>query len=352
MGPELLQEIVKLTNITFDYARQNTGDREILEALKIHLNEGGEVTKINDHIKAAWQIGSSAKQAISIDNVIDALEDPQVELVGKMGIVRSILKAEADSSYFSCINGNSDNIDLSRFDNSWYSSFTKILTENIKKSQVVRIFDNLEIINFNYDRCIEHYLPISIAAYYGLSPDAIREIMNGLTIHRPYGVAGRLPWQRGDSPSVRFGESSPRLLANVAQQVRTFTERVNEGDELAAMRATIAGADRIVFLGFAFHRQNIDLLSQKMEDHAEIVATAYNISKSDVAVIEREISKAFEHKYVMHDTRIELTNMTCHQFFKDYWRTLTAEKGAHEPFQLPNMTPRIPAIPSWPRIET
>ena len=264
--------------------------------------------------------------------------------------MRSILKAEASSPHFKRVNNMKDTFDSSKFEDSWYSSLTKILTEGIKKSQIGNLFDNLEIINFNYDRCLEHYLPISLSEYYGISPDSIREIMKGLTIHRPYGVAGRLPWQKGDSPSVEFGGGSPQLLADVAQQVRTFTERVNEGDELAAMRATIASADRIVFLGFAFHRQNVELLSQKTKDHTEIVATAYKISKSDMSVIDRELSKAFAHEFVMQDRRVELADMPCFQFFKDYWRTLTAEKGEHEPFQLPNITPRIPEIPSWPRI--
>src|SRR3990172_2287556 len=94
MGSELLKQIIQLTHITFDFNQQKTGDHGILEALKLCLNEGREVVKINEHLKAGWQLGESAKQALSIDNVIDALEDQQVELVGKLGIVRAILKSE------------------------------------------------------------------------------------------------------------------------------------------------------------------------------------------------------------------------------------------------------------------
>lgn len=350
MGSELLKQIVQLTHITFDFSRQKSGDHGILEALKLCLNEGREVTRLNDHLKAGWQLSESAKQALSIDNVIDALEDPQVELMGKLGIVRAILKAEGASPVFKRTQDIPDTLDLSKFHDAWYSSLTKLLTENVRKGAVDSIFDNLEIINFNYDRCLEHYLPISLASYYGLKVDAVREVMQKLVIHRPYGVAGRLPWQKGEGPSVGFGEGSPQQLAEVAQQVRTFTERVEEGAELAAMRATIANADRVVFLGFAFHRQNVELLAQKLPDHSELVATAYQISESDKSVIEDELGKAFEHDFVMHDTRIRLADMTCAQFFKEYWRTLTAEKGEHEPFASTEFSPRIPAMPSWPRL--
>lgn len=336
MGSDLLKQIVKLTHITFEHYSQRSGDPAIFEALKIILNEGGSVTKINEHIHAAWQLSDSASQAISVDNVIDALEDPKVELVGKLGIVQAILKAEAASPAFRRVQSSLNNIDLSKFSDAWYSSFTKLLTENVRKSEVGSIFDNIEIVNFNYDRCLEHYLPFSLASYYGLESDAIREIMQNLTIHRPYGVAGRLPWQKGDGPSVGFGQGSPQQLADVAQQVRTFTERVEEGDELAAMQATMAGADRIIFLGFAFHRQNVKLLAQQAQDHTEVMATTFGISKSDKGVIDDELQKAFQFQGILNEHRIQLADMTCNQFFKEYWRTLTAEKSDRERVEMPD----------------
>jgi len=348
MGADLLKRITRLLDIKFEHFRQSSGDELLLEAIKFCMQEVREFPKTNEHLKAGRQLIISAAQAISIDNVIDALEDPKIELVGKLGIVRSILLAEEGSSNFKVNDHRKDLIDLGRFSETWYSSLTKLLTENVRKSEVDGIFKNLEIINFNYDRCLEHYLPISLSAYYGLDVSAIREIMPTLKIHRPYGVAGRLPWQQGDAPSIEFGSSSPDLLAAVAQQVRTFTERVEEGDELAAMRASIGNADRIVFLGFAFHRQNVELIAQKVQDHCEIVATAFQISPSDKSVIEDELAKAFEHEFVMHDTRIKLADMTCAQFFQQYWRTLTADKGDHEPFNPADSFRREPLMPTFP----
>jgi len=194
MGSELLRQIVQLTDIRFDHRQKSSGDLAIVEALRLVLNEGAEVKLINEHLAAGWQLGRSAQQTLSIDNVIDALEDPQVELIGKLGIVRAILKAEAASSSFTAVNREPNTIDLNRFNNTWYSSLTKILTENIRKTQVKNLFSNLEIINFNYDRCLEHYLPISLSSYYGVHVEAIREVMQELVVHRPYGIAGRLPW--------------------------------------------------------------------------------------------------------------------------------------------------------------
>jgi len=333
VGEGLLNKIAELTHIKFDPYRQTSGDHVIVDALKGILNEGRDVKLLNEHLHAAWQLGESAKQALSIDNVIDALEDSRIELVGKLGIVRAILLAESSSHYFRHLNNDLGKIDISKFSETWYSSFTKILTENKKKSEIKDIFSNIEIINFNYDRCLEHYLPFSLSSYYGVDQGVIREAMQSLIIHRPYGVSGRLPWQAGAAPAVAFGAGNADQLAEAAKQIRTFTERIEEGTQLKAMRTAIANADRIVFLGFAFHRQNVELLAQQVQTHAEIVATTFKISKSDKAIIRSELDKAFDIHDLLNEQRVELADMTCQQFFKEYWRTLTAEKSDREPFQ-------------------
>lgn len=328
VGSKLLEEIVKLTFVHFDVGRQTKGDPHIVEALRCLLNEGREVERLNEHLRAGWQLSVSARQALSIDNVIDALEDPKIELVGKLGIVRAIHQAERGSTYFKDEHGHFETLDVRKFKGTWYDSLTKLLTENVRKSRVTTIFDNLEIINFNYDRCLEQYLPHSLANYYGMKPHEIREILPALRVHRPYGIAGRLPWQDGDAPAVKFGGGTPQELALAAQQVRTFTEQVEEGDALRDIRRAIANADRIVFLGFAFHRQNVELLSSKAMDHAEVVATAMSISKSDKAVIAQELATALELEGPFAEQqRVDLADFSCATFFQEYWRTLTAERS-------------------------
>ena len=324
MGADLLKEIVGLTHYTFDFSRPKTGDHAIFEALKIILAEGGEVTRLNEHMRAARQLGQSADQALSIDNVIDALEDPKIELIGKLGITRAIWKAESGSHNFSKVDHNPDSLDINRFSGTWYSSLTKLLTENVRRSGIDNIFDNLTIVNFNYDRCLEHYLPFSLASYYGVNVTDVRKVMPSLTMYRPYGQAGRLPWQQGQGPSVQFGGGTVDQLAQVAPQIRTFTERLEDDAELGAMREAVSSAERIVFLGFAFHRQNVELISSNVSGIAEFVATAYQISESDKSVIGAELAKAFEVHGPLPQQRIELADMECREFFKQYWRTLTA----------------------------
>ena len=324
VGTNLLETIVDLTHFAFDFGRQTSGDPQIVEALKLILDEGRDVTLLNEHLRAGRQLGQSAQQAISIDNVIDALENPQIERLGKLGIARAILKAEAESPQFRP-DPQTHTLDLRRFRDTWYSSLTKMLCEGVRRGQVDAVFNNLEIINFNYDRCLEQYLQNSISDYYGVHIDQVRNAMEHLVIHRPYGMTGRLPWRPGEGEGVDFGSSGAKELANVAQQIRTFTEQIEEGERLEAMRTAIAGADRIVFLGFAFHRQNVALIKADIDDHTEVLATTLGISDPDQGVIENELAEAFGYAA---DTaslnRAQLAPMSCNEFFKEYWRTLTA----------------------------
>lgn len=325
VGNNLLDTIVELTHFGFEsFGRQTSGDQQIVEALRLVLDEGREVKLLNEHLAAGRQLGQSAQQAISIDNVIDALEDPQIERLGKLGIARAILKAEAESPQFRP-DPNTRTLDLRRFRDTWYSSLTKLLCEGVKKSQVGSVFNNLEIINFNYDRCLEHYLQHSISDYYGINAEEVRTAMNQLVIHRPYGMTGRLPWRPGEGDGVHFGSCGAEQLAKVAQQIRTFTEQIEEGERLEAMRAAIAGADRIVFLGFAFHRQNMALITADIDDHTEVLATTLGISISDQGVIETELADAFGYAGDSRSlNRAELATMSCNDFFNEYRRTLTA----------------------------
>src|SRR5690606_7800777 len=125
---------------------------------------------------------------------IDALEDNKVEVMGKLGIAQAILQAEGKSAAFKAVDSRRNELNMSKFAGTWYGTLTKLLTEGVRRSEVNNIFSNLEIINFNYDRCLEQYLPSSLAQYYGLEVTQFREMLATLPIHRPYGSVGRLPW--------------------------------------------------------------------------------------------------------------------------------------------------------------
>jgi hypothetical protein len=324
VGNALLNEICKLIDIKFDFGSQKSGDHLITSALKLILKEGREVSKINEHIHAAWQIIRSAQQGISIDHIVDALEDTRVELVAKLGIVRAIQLAESSSEYFMRPSDHRHELNLLKFKNTWYDDLTKAICEKRKKSELQSVFENISIVSFNYDRCMERYLPVSIGNYYGIPTPEIQQLMPSLEIVRPYGIAGRLEWMSPtkERHGCEMGLEVARL-ANASEMIRTFTQGVADEAISQRVQTCISEAERVIFLGFAFHPQNMSILEAKVDQNTEILATAYLASDNDRRVIQDSILKTFGYRGDKPSSII-IAAETCSSLFRSYWRTITA----------------------------
>lgn len=317
MGEQLLEQIRGLLDIRFEYGFElKRGDRLIVDALKAHLQESG-VDLLNHHLHAGHRVVQSSLQAPSIDNLVDALEDDATTLISKMAIVRAIHQAESASLCSKMLSQHDQQMDLSVFQANWYNSLSKLLFENVRRSDVNNIFSNLEIINFNYDRCLESYLPHSLSQYYNMTLKDMKDLVNTLPVHRPYGIAGSLH-------DVKFGGGNAHQLAAAAQGIRTFTEQLVDETALSGIKSALEDADRIIFLGFAFHRQNLKLLEAETKSSVKVLATSLGISRSDCAVIARELNDTFKIESSSPNLSVELAGMTCSKFFNEYWRTLTA----------------------------
>ena len=319
-----------MLDFQFDWDTPTSGDKVIFEALRSHFRDDSNHDRINQYLDAARRIFDAATQAMSIDNLVDAHEDERVTFVAKLAIVRSIHEAEGQSLCARFVDGDRQRLELGAFEGHWYNSLSKLLFEQVRVSTLDQVFANLEIINFNYDRCLEGYLPYSIANYYGTGLEAATKLVQQLPMHRPYGRAG-------DLTSVKLGGVPAQRLTSVARGIRTFTEQIEDDDALRGIQSCLASADRIVFLGFAFHRQNLKLLETDVQSHAEVLATTYGISDRDSEVIADEIGTTFGIRDSSIEDRLLLTPVNCAQFFGENWRTLTAESSEYHGYTVRNI---------------
>jgi hypothetical protein len=78
--------------------------------------------------------------------------------------------------------------------------------------------------------------------------------------------------------------------------------------------------DKLVFLGFAFHKLNLELIKPinfKRNRVIECFATTKWISQSDERVVENQIWSLYNGS-----VNVNLINIKCFQFFKEFWRSL------------------------------
>jgi hypothetical protein len=327
-GYELKEKIASLLNIIFeDGYTQTGGDRLICEAIRIHVKQS-EIQKnnINPYLHAAWSIRDAMPQAISIDNFIDTHnDDKKIELCGKLAIVRSILDAEKNSKLYINPSNIYNHLNFRDIEDTWYANFMKLLTENCTKDNLAKRLESIALIVFNYDRCIEHFIYNSLQNYYGFEPNEAGNLVNGMKIYHPYGVVGSLPWQGGQS--VAFGiEIRPLKLLDLANQIKTFSEGTDpQSSEILAIRKNITNTNRVVFLGFAYHKLNMKLLMPNgpllQSSNARFCfGTAKGISNSDCEIIKCEINSNYKHSMNACEIRNELD---CCHLFEEYWRSLS-----------------------------
>lgn len=266
VGSALTDRIAKCLNFYFERSEFKSGDWLAFEAMRLALKEAEFVGKsIGDFVNAARRIALAMPQAISIDNFLDVHnEDHIVEICGKIGIVREILRAES-TSIMQPVDTKNGRYTLS-FEGvrqTYYSYLFQLMTENCRFSDLPARLRRICFVVFNYDRCLELYLRYAIQNYYAVSDGQAVEVLQELRIFHPYGTVGQLPIVTTYGAPTSLGdEPTAQSLLATAKNIKTFTESTNPStSDISAIRTAVQVSRRIVFLGFAYHRMNIELLA-------------------------------------------------------------------------------------------
>lgn len=297
VGSELKTHIAAALNIRYRQGYQRTsGDELIVEALRHIVVRCQPREDINSYLSAARRVSDAMPQAISIDNFIDSHRgEEKISICGKLAIARCILQSESHSSLYVNREARDSRIDFVALQPTWFNSFFQLLTVGCQRDEIATRLSKIAVVCFNYDRCIEHYLHLALQNYYGIAAEDATAALSALNIYHPYGVAGHLPWQEPLS-GVGFGsDPAATKLIQIAQQLRTFTEGIDPAtSDIEDIRGTLRCARRLVFLGFAFHPLNLQLLFPSSSDgqrvHAcKVFGTALGISDVDIEAIRSEL---------------------------------------------------------------
>ncbi len=325
-GPTFLEQIADILDFRAQYDRLDSSERfSDLAIAYSRLHEIPNISSGDPFYDAATRVRTAAKVSRSIDNVIDQNDDdPLVEIVGKLAIAYRILEAEAESK-LRPVEGSISTFDVASVKDTWLYPLAQMLTTDVRKSQVDQIFDNVTFITFNYDRSIEAFLPSVLMAAYGLDHEVAVGIALRAKIHHPYGQVGTLGWDGADNSEVPYGWLARDRLGEISRELRTFSEKIQENEEISAMRLAIQEAETLVFLGFGFHRQNMRLLAPSHDIQArKIIASVYHEPSPAVETIEREITRLARPLGGRPMPPVHLGNRTCIDLLSEYFLPMTA----------------------------
>ncbi|MAL40612.1 hypothetical protein [Thalassospira sp.] len=300
VGLELRDIISDKLNILYsDGVSFSNGDRAIDIALRRH-SDNNRSDNYSQLIDAAWAVRDGVKQAVSIDSYLDSHRDNQkIVLCGKLAILSSIIEAERNSTLFVGADSKPEYPykTLSPFDEvrgTWLDFLFQKLSDGISRDNVANIFENVSFITFNYDRTIEHYLFLSLQNYFRLDANEAVEAMKRLKIVHPYGLIAPLQWM-DQSEGLPYGSYGQKNLLDIVPNIQTYTESLRDPALLDMAHNDLGQAENVVFLGFAFHKQNMELLNTRMENRPiRVFSSSFGVSSADCKQIQLDLIKQFK----------------------------------------------------------
>lgn len=299
-----------------------SGDPLILQIFNdLGWNRGN--IDIRDYLEQAWSISNALPMVSSIDSYIEMHHDnKKIELISKLSIVRTILEAERSSKLY-YLPHNKNEFSLIPLTNTWLAKFVRLLTSRVPKSDIESIFDNISIICFNYDRCIEQFLALALEYAYLIKENEAREIVKKLRIYHPYGTVGDLPWQEKNQFEITFGkEINAQQLYEQTKKIKTYSEQTEEQETLNEIKNEVQNAQTLIFLGMAYHEQNLNLLMPDGKANTRrVFGTSLGISESN-----REIHKSELRRFLGDVGRemnhVYLQNLECSKFLDEYSKSI------------------------------
>jgi hypothetical protein len=292
-GIEMKQRIALSHNFNRGQDGLIIGNRNIFEMLGARF--GPESA---DRQEQATKLAATISEFESIDEALHWFSSAQPDLVaiGKAAIVWEILQAEQSSKLFNA--KNPEMIREINYGDTWLLYFLSMLISSLKREQATDLFRNVTIINFNYDRAIEHFLFNRLQTNFGLDREEAGNALSTLSTNmiRPYGSVGPLPWQKepaGVPYGFFLGRDHDRLFG-LAENVRTYTEQNISHSLRSEIGNALQNARLVVFLGFGFHQQNMGLLQAagSHETWRRVIGTVHGIDSENWEFMKITIAQA------------------------------------------------------------
>lgn len=222
------------------------------------------------------------------DKIYKGYFDESAAIIGKKAITVNIMLAEKDSrAYFDSMKEIEDDWISILFNKMIYGLKKEEIPEYEKPELLINLIleNKITFITFNYDRSLEFFLFEAIKSTFNLNSIYAKEILDGIKIIHVFGRFPKLPFETSQD-SFDYGYEPSKYLLNIAyREIQTLTERGSIDRDVLIKE--ISNADRIFFLGFGYHQENLNLLGLNhcLQKRINIYGSALNESNKKVQEI-------------------------------------------------------------------
>lgn len=171
----------------------------------------------------------------------------------------------------------------------WYRYLFNCLLDNNHPSGFAS--SNLSIITFNYDRSIEAFLHQSLMARFSMSSDEANDFLLMIPIVHVHGLLGPYP----EVPYSPICDTE--TLHTISQEIKIIHEVKDQKEgfcsvEFEQAHNLLGEAERIIFLGFGFHQDNVrrfQFFSPENLDGCEVFATTRGMGPVDLVSLHERL---------------------------------------------------------------
>lgn len=289
LGPDLTNEIARC--LDFRGGANDSRPKSLIRGAISCLGRRADIHRRNSNelFQKALVVSSGLATANSIDAFLDNhSHERDFSLLGKMAIAACLIEAERGSTLMQPKPG--ELLNMHNVEKTWYARLFDLMARGVNARRPEQIFTNARFVIFNYDRCLEHYFQHAIASRFVVNLDQAGQIVREhCRVVHPYGSLGELSQMAYGKQLNGDTAVDCDTLYYMANRLMTFTETQNAQGYDA--KRFMAQAKRAVFLGFAFHTQNVELLRPELGCNiTEYRATTFKMKRSNRGEILRAVS--------------------------------------------------------------
>jgi len=218
------------------------------------------LNRSTDQYKVVSEIVGDEKSILDFATALSRSAQPSVDAflerrpefleVGKLAIAACLIPYENESRLFDSIVKEQN----------WYEYLFQRLSSGAPD---IELFceNQVTFITYNYDRSLEQFLTLAMSNNYADAYNQLPAIWKKIPIIHLHGALGRFLYD-SDGGNVREYTSllERKAVEIAAAEIRIIHETIDDEPQFLRAHAALKAAETVIFLGFGFHRKNLQRL--------------------------------------------------------------------------------------------
>lgn len=270
-------------------------------------------------LAAAADLSDALPSQKSIDDFLNQRSENQdIVNLGKALIAREILACESNSPLAQVVSRGTK-FHRIKAATEWPGILANMLHRGYRQQEAHKVFDNTVFLTYNYDRSLEVFLMHALSEAFSMEPIEFLKILRTAPICHVYGSVGGI-LDNDPANNIPFGAPLTNFnYSRAVESLRTYTQEEADGRVDDFIIRHIRDAERLIFLGCAYHNLNIQIFDAAHGLNVEkIYGTSHGLSPSAVSVAKRRLDGIISPSNDHDQPIVQLVDALCTKFLTDY----------------------------------